>query len=98
MKLPSLIISLLLTAAPAVAADDFQPEPGFISLFNGQDLTGWCYREENKPDGKVIAAFDGQRESTDARYSAGNDALIVHPKIPRQIAKIWTQAALPENF
>lgn len=25
----------------AVPADDFSPEPGFVSLFNGRDLTGW---------------------------------------------------------
>ncbi len=25
-------------------ADDFQPESGFVSLFNGHDLTGWGYR------------------------------------------------------
>ncbi len=24
--------------------DDFEPEPGFESLFNGRDLTGWCFR------------------------------------------------------
>jgi hypothetical protein len=98
MKTPTLLFAILLATAPALAVDDFKPEAGFVSLFNGQDLSGWCYREENKPDGKVTAAFDGQRESADARYSAGNDALIVHPKIPRQIAKIWTQADLPANF
>src|SRR4051812_45472427 len=98
MKTPYLLATLLFAAVPAFAADDFKPEPGFVSLFNGRDLTGWCYREENKPDGKVMAGFDGQRESADARYSAGNDALIVHPKIPRQITKIWTQADLPGNF
>jgi lysophospholipase L1-like esterase len=26
-------------------ADSFQPEPGFESLFNGHDLTGWGYRK-----------------------------------------------------
>ncbi len=24
--------------------NSFEPEPGFVSLFNGKDLTGWCYR------------------------------------------------------
>jgi lysophospholipase L1-like esterase len=27
-----------------VPSDDFEPEPGFELLFNGQDLTGWGYR------------------------------------------------------
>jgi hypothetical protein len=99
MKLRSLFAFVCVVAASAAfAADDFKPEPGFVSLFNGQDLTGWCYREENKPDTAVTASFDGKRESDDARYSAGNGGLIVHPKSPRLITKIWTQANLPQNF
>ena len=27
-----------------MTADPFTPEPGFVSLFNGQNLTGWGYR------------------------------------------------------
>jgi len=27
-------------------ADDFKPEPGYLSLFNGTDLTGWGYPDE----------------------------------------------------
>lgn len=99
MNLRLLLAALLLaTATAAFAADDFKLEPGFVSLFNAEDLTGWCYREGDKADAAVTASFDGQRESTDARYSAGNGGLIVHPKVPRQIAKIWTQANLPANF
>ncbi|MEZ6062431.1 MAG: GDSL-type esterase/lipase family protein [Planctomycetaceae bacterium] len=29
--------------------DDFRPEPGFTSLFNGKDLTGWGYRKTTEP-------------------------------------------------
>lgn len=93
-----LLATLMLAAASALAADDFKPEPGFTSLFNGQDLTGWCYREGDKADAAVTASFDGQRESADARYSTGNGGLIVHPKVPRLITKIWTQANLPQSF
>ena len=99
MKIRQLLVTLAAAAAAAAfAADDFKPEPGFTLLFNGQDLTGWCYREENKPDAAVTASFDGKRESDDARYSAGNGGLIVHPKTPRLITKIWTQANLPQSF
>ena len=31
----------VLSAPFAVAEDDFTPEPGYISLFNGKDLNGW---------------------------------------------------------
>jgi lysophospholipase L1-like esterase len=32
------------------APDTFQPEPGFVSLFNGHDLTGWGYRPTSAED------------------------------------------------
>ncbi len=90
---------LAVLASPAVrAADDFKLEAGFVSLFNGKDLTGWCYTDGNKPDGAVIGDFKGKAESTDARYSVVAGALVVHPKTPRQIAKIWTVEKFPKNF
>jgi lysophospholipase L1-like esterase len=30
--------------------DNFTPEPGFVSLFNGRDLTGWGYRPTSPAD------------------------------------------------
>ena len=42
-------------------ADDFQPEPGFVSLFNGQDLTGWGFRvtpEKSRAGAKKWMASD----------------------------------------
>ena len=35
------------TAGLVLGADDFKLEPGFVSLFNGNDLTGWGYRTNN---------------------------------------------------
>ncbi len=90
-----LIASCLFVAA---RADDFKPEPGFVSLFNGKDLTGWCYRAENKADGAVTDAFDAKLESTDMRYTVAPEGLVVHPKTPRQIAKIFTQQVFAKNF
>ncbi len=98
IKIAPLFFFLLATVGIGFAADDFKPEPGFVSLFNGTDLTGWCYTEGGKPDGAPIDKFDAKSESTDARYSAANGVLTVHPKTPRQIAKIWTVARFPRNF
>jgi lysophospholipase L1-like esterase len=42
-------------------ADPFQPEEGFVSLFNGRDLTGWGYRptsEEDKASARRWQASD----------------------------------------
>jgi hypothetical protein len=81
---------LLVTFAPvARSADEFKPEPGYVSLFNGTDLTGWGYRTNN---------FDGKTASDDGRYSAGNGILTVHPREPRLIQKIWTSQEFSNDF
>jgi hypothetical protein len=98
MKAIRVILCALLCAAIARAADDFTPEPGFVALFNGKDLTGWCYTEGGKPDGAASDKFDEKMESSDARYSVANGALVVHPKTPRQIAKLWTQQSFAKDF
>lgn len=74
----------------AASADDFKPEPGFINLFNGKDLTGWGYRTNN---------FDGQTKSIDGRYSAKDGILTVHPYLEaRKIQQLWTTKEFPKNF
>ena len=77
-----------LTLSMAHAAD-FKPEPGFVSLFNGKDLTGWGYRTNN---------FDGKKESPDGRYTARDGALVVNPKEPRLMQIIWTTKEFPKDF
>jgi lysophospholipase L1-like esterase len=74
-------------------ADPFEPETGFLSLFNGRDLTGWGFRPtpprkqpanpSPKPDAPVFVeikepiVFDGQTASNDGRYRAINGRLVV---------------------
>jgi Domain of Unknown Function (DUF1080) len=64
---------MLATSWAAFGADDFQTEPGYFSLFNGHDLTGWCYATNH---------FDGQTASSDGRYSAKDGILTVNPHNP----------------
>ncbi|MDB6056348.1 MAG: hypothetical protein JWO95_192 [Verrucomicrobiales bacterium] len=52
MNLSGLIASIFLCATIGAHAEDFKLEPGYVSLFNGQDLTGWGYRTNNF-DGKI---------------------------------------------
>lgn len=76
--------------------DDFQLEPGFVSLFNGKDLTGWCFR--NKEFG-IDAKFDGATQSNDGRYVAKNGRIIVTtPPEGRRVQQMWTTAEFPKNF
>ena len=81
-----LLTTIILTSAHA---EDFKLEPGYVSLFNGQDLTGWGYRTNN---------FNGKTQSDDGRYSAKDDILTVHPKTPRLVQKLWTTRKFPKNF
>lgn len=77
------------TALAAAGADDFKPEPGYISLFNGKDLTGWGYKTNN---------FDGKNSSSDGRYTAKGGILTVNAREPRLFQVIWTTREFPKNF
>ncbi|HZV33561.1 MAG TPA: DUF1080 domain-containing protein [Verrucomicrobiae bacterium] len=90
-RIPFLLaIVLLNSAAFTIAqADDSKLEAGYISLFNGHDLTGWGFRTNN---------FDGKTESSDGRYSAKDGILIVHPHTPRVVEALWTTRKFPRNF
>jgi lysophospholipase L1-like esterase len=77
--------------------DNFKPESGFESLFNGRDLTGWGFRDQRTLEKKE--AFDGKTTSSDGRYLAKNGRLIVTtPPEGRKIAQIWTTREFPKNF
>jgi lysophospholipase L1-like esterase len=70
--------------------DDFKPEEGFVSLFNGKDLTGWGFKTNN---------FDGKTSSPDGRYVAKNGRLIVTtPPEYSRIQQLWTTKEFPKDF
>lgn len=85
-------------------ADDFTLEEGFVSLFNGKDLTGWGFRpnhlKKGAPDPAADAvSFDGKTQSDDGRYVAKNGRLIVTtPAEGRKVAQIWTTKEFPKDF
>jgi hypothetical protein len=96
--LPNLAAALAIVATfinPAFAAPDetWQPEPGFASLFNGKDLSGW-----NDP--KKGENFDGKTASSDGRYSAAGGVLTVNPPkdVPRLVQQIYTVKEFPKDF
>ena len=66
-------------------ADDFLLEPGFESLFNGNDLTGWGH------DGKTV--------TDDGRYLAKNGRLIVTtPAEGSRIQQLYTVREFPGDI
>ena len=95
LLLPTLAMACVafVSTATVRAADDWNPEPGFTSLFNGKDLTGW-------QDPKKGEKFDGKTSSSDGRYSAANGVLTVNPPkdVPRLVQQIYTVQEFPKNF
>ncbi len=102
MKHIALIVALSFTS---LQAQEWAPEAGFTSLFNGKDLTGWCFRAKadktaTKP-GEVLEKFDGKTEAKDAgNYSAKDGIFTV--SFPNEADKltgqIYTVAEFPKNF
>ena len=77
--------------------DDFAVEPGFVSLFNGKDLTGWGFRDQKTMEAK--GNFDGQLTSTDGRYLAKHGRVVVStPPEGRRVQQIWTQARICQGL
>jgi len=97
LRIP-LALVLAVSAFSLTQADDFTPDPGFISLYNGKDLTGWGYRDKEQ---KVLETFDGKAEASDGRFSAKPGVLVVNPhdeaKGPRR-RDLWTTREFPKNF
>lgn len=107
MKAQLALAAILTIALPSAAKadDDWRPDAGFRSLFNGHDLTGWCFRA--KVDGKapkvgdVAEKFDGKAASSDdGRYSARDGVLTVNfPKgKERLISAMYTVEEFPGDF
>lgn len=97
------LVSLLL--ATTLHADDWQPETGFKSLFNGKDLTGWCFREKTKKDnpnpGAILDKHDGKTEAADAgRYIVKDGVIAVTfpDEMDKLTGQLYTVEEFPKNF
>ena len=79
------------------ADDDFQPEAGFVSLFNGKDFTGWGFRDQQTMESK--GNFDGKQTTTDGRYIAKHGRVVVStPPEGRRVQQLWTTREFSKNF
>lgn len=101
---PPLCLALAFSLCAIARADDWKPDAGFISLFNGSDLTGWCFRAKTDKNataaGEITEKFDGKTASSDGRYSAKDGVLTVNfPKgVERLVQQAWTIREFPKNF
>ncbi len=64
-----LILGLSFFAQQPVRSDDAKLEPGFVSLFNGKDLTGWRYYKEN---------LEGKTSSADGRFTVVDGIIVAN--------------------
>jgi hypothetical protein len=97
-RLSFALAALALTSLSLARADDWKPEPGFVSLYNGTDLSGWGYRD---PAQKALETLDGKTEASDGRYTAKPGILVVNPHDPAKgprIRQLWTTQEFPKNF
>ena len=102
MKLTAITrIAALFTVTAFISiarADDWKPEEGFISLYNGKDLTGWGYRDKEQ---KVLESFDGKTEASDGRYTAKGECIIVNPEDKAKgphLRQMWSAQEFPKDF
>ena len=98
IPLASLTLVALVLLAGCATAPNF-PEAGFVSLFNGNDLTGWQY-DAGGPG--IAGHFDGLTASSDARFTVADGILTVHkrdktdPKQP--IRRLYTSQPVTGDF
>ncbi|MCS7046434.1 MAG: DUF1080 domain-containing protein [Gemmataceae bacterium] len=69
------------------AGDDFTPEPGFVSLFNGKDLTGWRYYKE---------MLDGKTATADGRFTVVDGVIVANEG--KGIKDLYTQKEFAKDF
>jgi hypothetical protein len=82
-----------LLGATLCRAEEWKPEKGFVSLYNGKDLTGWQYGERERFDGKVSASDD--------RYTAKGETIVVNPPDPTKgprLRQLSTTQTFPKDF
>ena len=61
------VFSLFCISIAGSAGDDFKIEPGYVSLFNGKDLTGWKYGKDE---------LEGKTETSDKRFRVVDGAIV----------------------
>ncbi|MEZ5386701.1 MAG: DUF1080 domain-containing protein [Prosthecobacter sp.] len=99
------IALLIAFTASTLHADDWMPDAGFTSLFNGKDLTGWCFRAKtDRKDpkiGEITEKHDAKIEAADAgRYIVKDGVIAVTfpDEMDKLTGQLYTVAEFPKNF
>jgi hypothetical protein len=82
----------LLAADPA---DDFKPEEGFSSLFNGKDLTGWQYGPVPVTKKPIIEKLDGKTATRDRVFEVADGVIVASGK---RVMALYTGREYNKDF
>jgi major membrane immunogen (membrane-anchored lipoprotein) len=77
-----------------LSAQQPPPEEGFVSLFNGKDLTGWTYKGSKEK-------LDGQQKTADGRFVVEDGVIVANEKDKDGkggIKILETQVRFPREF
>jgi hypothetical protein len=69
----------VLGSSIVLLADDFKPEDGFQSIFNGKDLDGWR-NKMGKKDAKP-ESLEGKTEAFGGRFKVKDGELVLDPEV-----------------
>jgi hypothetical protein len=90
-----LLLGLLWLSAGTTAADDFKPEPGFTSLFNGKDLTGWDYGPVPVSKKPISEKLEGKTATKDHVFEVENGLIVASGK---RIMALYTAREYNADF
>ncbi len=85
---PFALLAALACVMTGKAGDDFKPEPGYVSLFNGKDLAAWKYYKETDLTGKT--------ETADKRFRVAGGVIIAEEG--KGIKDLYTVKAFNGEF
>jgi hypothetical protein len=91
--LPTVLLCLACCGISSLAlrAEEKKADAKPIELFNGKDLSGWCYKTEG-----TVKKFDGQTETDDKQFSARDGVIVVNDQQGK--AALWTVAEFTGDF
>src|SRR5262245_57854199 len=69
-----LLTAVLVAAATPGRAEDNKGDEGFVSIFNGKDITGWVYKSAPKE------SLEGRTETPDGRFVVRDGAIVCNEK------------------
>jgi len=90
------ILALLVWAVGhSVAAEDFKPEDGFTTLFNGTDLSGWEYGPVPVTKKPIIEKLEGKTATKDEVFKVRDGMIVASGK---RIMAIYTGREFNKDF